>query len=146
MLADRHAIARALEEADIGPDRLPSVLKTAQQWSERLRSGSEAASALAELIERVELGGEGVQVSLTLPVSPAGEPGGMPPTHIVLEPAPGCRPVTRSAKSAGIPLASSRGEIFGSQALVTRKYHLLYSSARRATNRDAMRRRCQRSI
>jgi site-specific DNA recombinase len=71
MLGDRVAIAIALEESDIDADYLPLALKSAQLSIERVRSGSEVASALAELVDRVELGREGVKVSLKLPLRPA---------------------------------------------------------------------------
>jgi len=75
ILGDRAAIATALEESGTDPDRLKPVLESAQAWIERLRSGTEAASALSELTERVELSREGFRLSLKLPLSPA-ETGG----------------------------------------------------------------------
>jgi site-specific DNA recombinase len=84
MLADRNAIAQAVEEAGIDVNRLLEVLRSAQVWIERLRGGREAASALAELIERVELGRDGIRVSLKLPIPLAEEEKGVPPRHIAL--------------------------------------------------------------
>jgi len=40
VLGDRPAIALALEESGIDPNRLPSVLKSARAWSERWRQGA----------------------------------------------------------------------------------------------------------
>jgi site-specific DNA recombinase len=48
MLGDRTAVPLALEDSGIDADQLPAILKSAQFSMERLRSGSEAASALAE--------------------------------------------------------------------------------------------------
>ena len=72
MLGDRAAIALALEESGTDPNRLKTVLKSAQAWIERLQSETEAASALSELTERVELSREGFRLSLKLPLPPSG--------------------------------------------------------------------------
>ena len=66
ILEDRAGIALAIEASN-RDEQLPAVLKSAQAWAERLRSTTETASALAELTERVELGREGVKLSLQLP-------------------------------------------------------------------------------
>jgi site-specific DNA recombinase len=84
MLSDRAAIAQAAEQDGIAANRLPSVLKFAETWIERLRSDSETASALVEIIERLELSGDGIRVALKLPIFPADERGGALPSHIVL--------------------------------------------------------------
>jgi hypothetical protein len=84
MLSERVAIAQAVEEAGIAANQLPSVLKFAEGWIERLRSDSETASALAEIVERLELSRDGIRVALRLPSSPAEERGGAPPNHIAL--------------------------------------------------------------
>jgi len=67
-LRDRAALTLALEESGVDPNRLPSVLKSAHAWIERLASRSEAAAALETLIERVELCREGIRISLKLPL------------------------------------------------------------------------------
>ena len=64
--------------------RLPSVLKSAQAWSERLRVEREAAAALADLIERTDLSRDGIRVTLKVPIPPAEEQKAAPPLHIVL--------------------------------------------------------------
>jgi site-specific DNA recombinase len=69
VLGDRPAIALALEASGVDPNRLPSVLKSAQAWIERLASKSEAAAALGELIERVQLSRESIHLSLKLPLA-----------------------------------------------------------------------------
>ena len=84
MLADCDAIMQVVEEAGIDANHLPSILKSAQAWIERLRPGNEAASALAELTKRIELSREGIRVSLRLPFSPDGERDSTPTTHIAL--------------------------------------------------------------
>jgi hypothetical protein len=84
MLGGRGAIAQASEDSGIEANRLPSVLKSAQEWLDRLCAESEAASALAALAERVELRRDGIRVSLKLPLSAVAGPGGTRPSHIAL--------------------------------------------------------------
>ena len=47
---------------------MPSIFKVAEAWIQNLRSESEAASALTQLIERVGLKQNGIQVSIKLPI------------------------------------------------------------------------------
>ena len=84
MLGDRNEIARACEEADIDAERLPSVLRATQNWIGRLRAESEVASALAELVERVVLSRDGMQVTLKLPLLPTSDHSGVNPSHLSL--------------------------------------------------------------
>jgi hypothetical protein len=50
MLDDRAAIALAFEESGFDPNQVPSALKSAQAWIERLQSRNETASALDALV------------------------------------------------------------------------------------------------
>ncbi len=84
ILADRDAIAQSVEESGSDAHRLPAVLKSAQAWSQRLRTKREAAAALADLIERTDLSRDGIRVTLKVPTPPAEEQKGAPPLHIVL--------------------------------------------------------------
>jgi DNA invertase Pin-like site-specific DNA recombinase len=84
MLGDRDAIAQACEESGVETNRLPSVLKSAQALIDRLRIRSEAASALAELAERVELSRGGIRVSLKLLLSAVAGGGSSPSSHLAL--------------------------------------------------------------
>jgi DNA invertase Pin-like site-specific DNA recombinase len=84
MLSERVAIAQAVEDAGIAANQMPSVLKFAEGWIERLRSDRETASALVEIVERLELTRDGIRVALKLPIFPAEERGGAPPSHIAL--------------------------------------------------------------
>ena len=72
ILSDRAAIALALEESGTDSNRLRPVLESAQMWIEKLRSNTEAPSALSELTERVDLSREGFHLSLKLPLLPPG--------------------------------------------------------------------------
>jgi site-specific DNA recombinase len=84
MIADRNEIARTCEEAGIDAERLPSILRSTQGWIERLRAESEAASALAELVQRVALSRDGIQVSLKLPLLTTNGHSGVNPSHLDL--------------------------------------------------------------
>ncbi len=55
MLCDRAAITLALEESGSAADQLHPVLRSAQEWLERLRPSADAGSPLNELTERVEI-------------------------------------------------------------------------------------------
>ena len=84
ILADRNEISRASEEAAIDAELMASILRSAQVWIERLRAESEARSALAELVERVALSRDGIQVSLKLPLLTIDGHNGVNPTHLGL--------------------------------------------------------------
>jgi len=84
MIADRNEIARACEEAGIDAESLPSILRSTQGWIERLRAESEAASALAELVERAALSRDGIRVSLKLPLLTTNGQNGVNPGHLGL--------------------------------------------------------------
>ncbi|MDO8434046.1 MAG: recombinase family protein [Candidatus Binatus sp.] len=85
ILSDRAAIALALEESGTDPNQLKPVLESAQVWTERLRSEREAASALSELTERVELSREGFHLLLKLPLLPPGTESRAPTDHLSLK-------------------------------------------------------------
>jgi hypothetical protein len=51
------------------PNQLPFLLKSARTWIEQLSSRSAARSPFGELIDRVQLSRESVQLSLKLPLA-----------------------------------------------------------------------------
>ncbi len=67
--SNRPAHTAALEESGTDPNRLPSVLKSAQAYIESLQSRSAAAATLGELIERVQLSRASLHLSLKLPLT-----------------------------------------------------------------------------
>ena len=69
VLGDNPAIALALEASGADSNRLPAVLKSAHAWTGRLASRGEAAAALGELIEQIQLSRESLHLSLRLPVA-----------------------------------------------------------------------------
>jgi DNA invertase Pin-like site-specific DNA recombinase len=68
MLRERRDIAVALEESRLETIPLKSALKSAEHWNGWLQTSERADSALVKLVERVELGREGIRISLKLPL------------------------------------------------------------------------------
>ena len=75
LLGDRASLADALEDSLTGAERLAVALRSARGWLERLRSGTEANSALSQLAERIEISSEGFRLSVKLPVASSDEQG-----------------------------------------------------------------------
>jgi hypothetical protein len=71
ILDDRAAISSAIDESTIEANRIASILTTAAQWGERLRS--EQHDALITLVNRVELRPDSMRVALRLPLSSPAE-------------------------------------------------------------------------
>jgi site-specific DNA recombinase len=70
MLADESAVPLAVEKSGMDSEELSCALNSSQSWLERLRSPTEeSASALAELVTRVDLSREGMRVSVQLPIT-----------------------------------------------------------------------------
>jgi DNA invertase Pin-like site-specific DNA recombinase len=69
LLADRAALAEAAEVAGLDASRLPAIFTAAHGWSDRLRVATDAAQALAQLTDRVDLTPDGLRLSLTMPLA-----------------------------------------------------------------------------
>ena len=65
-LADRKSVTGALEKAEVPTEQFPSVLASADLWSQRLRSDTHRHDALLRLIDRVELSRSSFRVSVNL--------------------------------------------------------------------------------
>jgi hypothetical protein len=65
-LADRAAVAAALEKAKVPTGQFPSALAAAERWCRRLRSDTDRDDALVRLVDRVELGRGSFGVSVNL--------------------------------------------------------------------------------
>ena len=74
VLDDRQTVVSAIEEAALGSSRIAPFLKSAAAWSERLKV--EQDDALSSLIDRVDLGQDGMRLSIKLPLSNTGAPDG----------------------------------------------------------------------
>jgi site-specific DNA recombinase len=69
ILDDQQTVVSAIEEAALGSSRIAPLLKSAAAWSERLQL--EQDNALSSLIDRVDLGQDGMRLSIKLPLSNA---------------------------------------------------------------------------
>jgi len=74
ILDDQQTVISAVEEAALDSRRIAPLLKSAAAWSERLRL--EQDNALSSLIDRVDLGHDGMRLSIKLPLSNTGAPDG----------------------------------------------------------------------
>jgi site-specific DNA recombinase len=72
MLGDESAVLEAAQKTEPSSSQLDHVLHAARSWRHRLQSEAEQASALAELVDRVELRSDDIRVSIKL-VIPAAE-------------------------------------------------------------------------
>ena len=69
MLADESAVTLALETSGTNSDRLSCALNSAQRWLERLQSAKRVSDSLIELVTRVDISREGMQLLLELPIA-----------------------------------------------------------------------------
>jgi hypothetical protein len=65
-LEDQAAIATTLQEAGLSSAEIQSLLKAAEAKSVSLGSRSQPASTIAELVERVDLRKNGIEISMNL--------------------------------------------------------------------------------
>ena len=68
--------------AVVGARGVTSILAAAAEWSKRLRSEAEAATALKTLVERAELHQDGIRLSFRLPIATTGKPTSNAVTHL----------------------------------------------------------------
>jgi hypothetical protein len=66
VLADRAAVAAALEKVKVPTEQFPSALAAAERWCQRLHSDTDRDDALVRLVDRVELGRGSFGVSVNL--------------------------------------------------------------------------------
>ncbi len=66
ILSNQAAIATMLQEAGVSSAEIQSVLKAADAKSESLESGSRSVATIAELIKRVDLRKNGMEISINL--------------------------------------------------------------------------------
>ena len=82
ILDEQTAIVADVDVAAVGAHGITSILATAAQWSARLRSETEASTALNTLVERAELHQDGIRLSLRLPLSTSGKPAANATNHL----------------------------------------------------------------
>jgi site-specific DNA recombinase len=71
MLGDESAVLEAAQKSAIDSNQVDRVLHTARIWRQRLQPEAEQTSAIAELVDRVELKSDGIRVSIKLPIAGA---------------------------------------------------------------------------
>jgi hypothetical protein len=71
MLGDEPAVLEAAQKTSINSSQVDRVLHAARTWRHRLQSEAEQTSAIAELVDRVELKSDGIRVSIKLPLAGA---------------------------------------------------------------------------
>jgi site-specific DNA recombinase len=71
MLDDESSALEAAQKTTHDSGRIARVLHAARSWSRQLQSEAERTSALATLVDRVELKPDGIRVSIKLPIAGA---------------------------------------------------------------------------
>ncbi len=71
MLDDESSVLEAAQKTTHDSGRIERVLHTARSWSRLLQSEAEQTSAIAALVDRVELKSDGIRVSIKLPIAGA---------------------------------------------------------------------------
>jgi site-specific DNA recombinase len=71
MLGDESAVLEAAQKTAIDSSQVDRVLHAARTWRHRLQSEAEQTSAIAALVDRVELKSDGIRVSIKLPLAGA---------------------------------------------------------------------------
>jgi site-specific DNA recombinase len=69
ILDDESSILQTAQDWDTDSSRAEGVLQAARTWSRRVQSEVEKAPALATLVNRVDLGRDGMRVCLRLPLA-----------------------------------------------------------------------------
>lgn len=84
ILDKREEIVGDLDHRDLDAREINSILQTAAQWSNRLRSEEESCSAMVSLIDRAELGKDGIALSIKLPIPTIDKSSTAAATHLSL--------------------------------------------------------------
>jgi site-specific DNA recombinase len=67
LLDDQTAILDAIQNTELASNLIPEAMQSAREWKSRLESDAECMSALALLVDRVELSPDGFRMALKLP-------------------------------------------------------------------------------
>ena len=71
MLEDESSVLEATQKTTYDSGRIEGVLHAARTWRGRLQSEAEQPSAIAALVDRVDLKSDGIKVSIKLPIAGA---------------------------------------------------------------------------
>jgi hypothetical protein len=75
LLNDHAQISSSACDLGVGAGEIPAVLESAGEWSRRLQSEADRASALSELVDKVKLKPGGIELSINFPLSVDGTHG-----------------------------------------------------------------------
>jgi hypothetical protein len=75
MLDNESSVLEAAQNTTNDSGRIERVLHAARSWSRLLQSEAEQTSAIAALVDRVELKSDGIRVSIRLPIAGVKSPG-----------------------------------------------------------------------
>jgi hypothetical protein len=67
LLNDHAQISSSACDLGVGAGEIPAVLESAGEWSRRLQSEADRASALSELVDKVKLKPGGIELSINFP-------------------------------------------------------------------------------
>jgi site-specific DNA recombinase len=113
ILDERTAIVADVDKAELGARDITSTLAAAAEWSTRLRSETEAPTALKTLVERAELHEDGIRLSLRLPLATFGKSAANAATQLSLT-----RQIPLRVKRRGIEMRLVIGAGSGSASRV----------------------------
>ena len=113
MLGDESAVLEAAQKTDINSSQVDRVLHAARTWRHRLQSEAEQTSAIAELVDRVELKSDGIRVSIKLPIAGAEKSRAQLPDQVAI-----ARSFPMQLKRRGVELRLIVGDHNRSAAIV----------------------------
>ena len=84
MLCDESAVLEGAQKTDIDSSQIDRVLNAARTWRHQLQSEAEKTSAIAALVDRVELKSDGIRLSTKLPIAGTGKSRAQIPDQIAI--------------------------------------------------------------
>jgi site-specific DNA recombinase len=113
MLDDESSVLEAAQKTTHDSDRIERVLHAACSWSRLLQSEAEQTSAIAALVDRVELKSDGIRVSIKLPIAGAEKSRAQVPDQVAI-----ARSFSMQLKRRGVELRLIVGDRHRSAAIV----------------------------
>jgi site-specific DNA recombinase len=113
MLGNESAVLEAAQKTDIDSSQIDRVLHAARTWRHHLQSEAEQTSAIAALVDRVELKSDCIRVSIKLPIAGAEKSRAQLPDQIAI-----ARSFPMRLKRRGVELRLIVGDHKRSAAIV----------------------------
>ena len=113
MLGDESAVLEAAQKTDINSSQVDRVLHAARTWRHRLQSEAEQTSAIAVLVDQVELKSDDIRVSIKLPIAGAEKSRAQLPDQVAI-----ARSFPMQLKRRGVELRLIVGDHNRSAAIV----------------------------